>query len=371
MGVVINETTARPPPGYEGEVTFQGEVIREPTINGNPVSITEDGVATVKVELLVSKKEFGVIHPFVVKKTAYTNTNGDYSFNFYVDRLNYYKLRISKLGYNTQSKFVFVTSSTHTEDFVIDGKVALFMYANDVSIYSQWETYGTQLIEDEGFTDVKIYGSPTNWEACINTIDQIETSNSLVFILIHSHGGYNPNLDFDNEGDSVSFIYENEDWRYIIGSSEFTTKIQTDLESQNIIVLVDACEIGDFVYEYTIVGKWDRVYMMAASEAINFAPPEHPPQPGEGDYPAFRYYGPTGTFDPEDPGFDEDSAIEGAFIHFYFDYLSQGYNHLEVFNYAHIATKQYAYDNWYNEILDLHGWQYPLAYSNLLTTWFG
>ncbi|MBD3191218.1 MAG: hypothetical protein GF308_11270 [Candidatus Heimdallarchaeota archaeon] len=334
---------------YSGKVTFSGKVTLKKAFSSDPTRL----VAGARLDF----REDGCI-----KKTVWTDANGEYSFSYTVSQPErFYSMSVYKLGYTWQDRLLRPTSSTYEVNYELDGKVALFMYDSAISDSSTWTNYGHQLSDDEGFTNIMVRSDPPDWEQCIDQLDSLETYDSLVFILIHCHGV------FLGDEDSVALIYEGDDYSssHTIYSSDFVTKIKC-LESINIIVLVDTCHSGDFVYEYRNEGNSDRILIMSGTEEENY--PVDQGDEGPELYLAARYYG-EGEYNMwEDPTpIDPNTATEGAFTHYYFDYLAQTSSFTTAFSYAKTATHNYSMDHFYTD--DFYLVQYPQCYNNLKYTW--
>ena len=179
----VQQASARP---YYGSVDFSGTVTlktSEDEISGVTVKLFEDGE---------------------VKRTDTTDSNGDYSFTWTVVELRIYTIRIEKAGYRDQFKLPLIRSSECVVNFEIDGRVAMFLWAPDVANQSIMSELGNQLIYDESFTDILYYENQTNWQAAIDAVDALETSDSLVFIYIIGHG----ENEYEGTNDYNSTIFD-------------------------------------------------------------------------------------------------------------------------------------------------------------------
>ena len=89
--------------------------------------------------------------------------------------------------------------------------------------------------------------------------------------------------------------------------------------------MVDSCHSGDFVEEWEKpANRNEHVFAMSSSLYTRSA----------------RWYGDNGTnFNASDP---EQGVYGGAFTHFFFERLSQGYTDIQCFNYAYDNTNAYA-----------------------------
>jgi len=332
----VSAIPPRPRP-YYGEVTFTGTISQN--YSNTPIS-------DVKVELLEDGSP---------KDTDYTNGNGDYELEWNVQRFKFYSLRISKSGYNTDSQYIIATSATHVENRTIYGRVALFFWASDVANATMIEEYGDYLVGDEGFTDILYREDDLDWEDSIDDLDDLETHNSLIFIHIYCHGSTTINVD-SPYGDTVAHIRGENAQAYIL-SSAFADKIEC-LESNNIFVLVDTCNSGDFVKEYNKPERSaEKVFVMSSA---NF---EH----GE-SYPAAMWFGDTKQWFDEYE--DYLGSWGGAFSHYFFERLADGYNNTQAYSYASSSTYTYAYtyfeDQYGNPLI-----QESQCINNLATTCFG
>ena len=323
---------------YTGPVDFSGTVTiktSENPISGVTVKLSEDGV---------------------VKRTDTTNGSGYYSFSWTVAALKIYTIRIEKTGYRDQFTGVVPQSSTVVRNFEIDGKVALFLWASDAANETVMEEYGNYLIENEGFSDVIYREDQEDWEDCIDDIDDLETSDSLVFICMVAHGSATGAYDTENGGDSILYqnTLSNED-DYIL-SSLFCDKIQC-LESQNVIVLVDSCDSGDFVYEYKKSSRTNEPILIMSTSEFEW----------NDRYYSAMWFG--DTYEYYDENLPRDGSYGGAFSHYFFDNLDNGYNENDAFLYSNSSTYTYAYtyfeDQYGNELI-----QKCQLHDNLVSTWF-
>ncbi|MHA1346867.1 MAG: hypothetical protein ACTSVO_15265 [Candidatus Heimdallarchaeaceae archaeon] len=333
--IVMNPETplvsAGPRP-YYGEVTFTGTI---------SLNYSDDAVSNVYVELLEDGSP---------KDTDYTDGNGDYELEWDVQRFKFYSLRISKSGYNTDSQFIIPTSANHEEDRTLYGRVALFFWASEVANITMIEEYGDYLVDDEGFTGILYREDNVDWEDSIDDLDDLETYYSLVFIHIYCHGDTTGGVDYP-PGDTIAYNRGENENTYIL-SSAFADKIEC-LESNNIIVLVDTCNSGDFVDEYIKPERDDEpVFVMSSA---NFEHPEY--------YPAAMWFGDTKQwFDEQE---DYLGSWGGAFSHYFFERLADGEDNISANYYASGDTSTYAY-TYFDELI-----QEPQCYDNLVTTWFG
>ena len=319
-------------PPYYGEVDFDGTV---------DVEGLDRPVENVKVELLEDGN---------VKRADYTDINGYYEFTWTVERFKFYSIRIYKLGFNKQDQNVLPNSSSHTQNFELDGRVALFLWASDVANQSIMEELADQLKTNESFTDFLYYEDEEDWEDSIDALYAIATYDSLVFIYIIGHGDsfnfWNPE---DEIYEKVTRVYNcglNNTDSYI-RSNNFVEKLQ-DLNSQNIFLLVDSCHSGDFVEEWEKPAyNTENVFAMSSANYTD----------------SVRWYGDNGTdYNPED---EDGSAYGGTFSHFFFERLSQGYTDIQSFNYAYVNTNAYAMA-FLNQSIN----QQPQIRDRLDYTWF-
>ncbi|MCK4844248.1 MAG: hypothetical protein KAS95_01095 [Candidatus Heimdallarchaeota archaeon] len=319
-------------PPYYGSVDFDGTV---------DVEGLDRPVENVKVELLEDGN---------VKRGDYTDSNGYYEFTWTVERFKIYSIRIYELGFNQQDQNVLPQSSSHTQNFELDGRVALFLWASDVANQSIMEELADQLKTNESFTDFLYYEDEEDWEDSIDALDAIETYDSQVFIYIIGHGVSFETMDIETKiWENVSRVYNcglNNTDTYIY-SNYFVEKLQ-DLDSQNIFLLVDSCESGDFIEEWEKPAfKNEHIFTMSSSLYTKCA----------------RWYGDNGTnFNVSD---QEQGVYGGAFTHFFFERLSQGYTDIQSFNYAYVNTNAYAFA-FMNQSIN----QQPQKEDLLDYTWF-
>jgi hypothetical protein len=102
-------------------------------------------------------------------------------------------------------------------------------------------------LQDEGYT-VITHPNPADWPWDMNNLDAMEDENSIVLIYIAGHGNYNPAFFIWPD---YSQVFVNND--YSIRSDTFASYVQ-NLESQNIMVVVEACQSGDFVHKLNMYG---------------------------------------------------------------------------------------------------------------------
>jgi len=329
---------------YYGTVNQDGTVTVEGTTNG---------VEGVKVELL---------EDLVVIATDYTNANGTYEFTWTKVRFKLYSVRWDYIGCFDESEAVFASSSEHTQDLTIEGRIALFMWASDVGNQSMIEDeYGDYLEEELYFSDILYHEDPNNWKDSIEDLDDLETSESLVFIHLFGHGVPYNGTDQEYGGETQLSISYNP-VRYLY-SGDFADELE-NLESENIIVIVDSCSSGDFVYEYQLKSSRNSedIFIMAATQ-YNYtynATYEHQAAQWFGE--SFEYY---------DESEDFNGAYGATFTHYFFEGLADGKTDYEAFSYSYEATYNYSYTYFYYEPLDIHLEQNATYEDQLTTTWFG
>jgi hypothetical protein len=318
---------------YYGSVDFTGRVTVDSSgnaISGVTVKLLEDGV---------------------VKRSNTTDSNGNYSFTWTIVRYKLYTMEIDAPGYIDQSTGLFFPGPDKNQDFEIDGRVALFLWAPDVANQTVMEELGDQLVDEQGFSDILYRENATDWEDAIDDVDELETSESLVFIYIIAHG---PASTYNGQNDYTSYVAHNGgslvDTNNIT-SDDLADKLQ-DLESNNIFLMVEACNTAGFYTEYEYQEHSnDDVFAMTAAFYTQ----------------AIRWYGDNGTnFNPDD---EDGSAWGGAFTHFYFEGLDLDKTDSQSFTYAYNNANYYA-----NHSLSEHGVsfdQQPQCSDELFTTWFG
>jgi len=362
--------------GYTGTVTFQGEVTITPEIDGVPQ--TTIGLSGISVQLWKASIVFPFIGPFQKVKSTTTlggDDLGEYSLSYYVQPGNLYELRVSRLAYNSQNRLVFPMNPIHTEDFTLNGKVALFMWANDIgeSADDVINDYTDYLIEEEKFTNVLHRYEYLNWEGAIDNVDSLETFNSQVFIYILSHGEM---IEPDNiwgfsfkEGDTLDSIawhvrYGKVDpntLEYVcIRSSALAEKIQC-LESRNIFLAVEACYSGDFVWEFDEFYANDKVFVMSSTD-------DDPATLWIGENYEYCIYYPG----PGDPP-EENDPHGGVFSHYFFAGLALGKTDIQAFNYAVSMMPDYIEGGYNIGILSWEGLdedQNPQYRDTVFNTWF-
>jgi len=184
------------------------------------------------------------------------------------------KLEASKTGYDTQYSSYSDNPGTRTKTFYIAPtnveKIAAFFYATDATTSAYMQSYGNQLINEEGFDTVLYYEDPTDWEGNIDDdIDPLEDSDTFVFIYFCAHGAY----DGSNSYMQMSkywvvdwWIFGHWEYRYCY-SNALNTAIDTHLESENIMVLVESCHSGGFVDDL----KGSGMHVIATTDHDNVA----------------------------------------------------------------------------------------------------
>ncbi len=292
---------------YYGSVDFNGTVYLNwslEAVSGVKVQLLEDGSA---------------------KRTDYTDSNGYYEFTWTTVKLKFYSISIEKDGYKFTSKYVLITNAEHEEDLTLYGKAALFLWASDVANRTVIDELRDDLIYNESFTDVLYYENASYWEDAIDDLDTYESSFSLVFIYVITHGdnrltGIIPNREWH------SYLYyqtmENQNINFT--AADFIDKL-AELEASDIIFLIEACHSGDFILEFEKPEHQNDPFF--AATAANFTQ-------------AARWYGVNGTRYNESDG--DQGAWGGAFTHFFFEGLHLGYNETDAFYYAKEETYDYA-----------------------------
>ena len=328
----MKTASAGPGTPYYGSVDFSGTIT---------LKTSNDEISGVRVRLLEDS---------VTKRTDYTDANGEYEFTWTVERFKIYNIVADEPGYNDYTQGVIATSSEHVVDFEMDGRVALFMWASDIANQSVMSELGNQLINDEGFTDVLYYENKTDWEDAIDDVDDIETSNSLVFIYLIGHGAATQNAQNDYTSKVAhcgKSAYEN--YNICITSDDLADKLQ-DLESHDIFLMVEACLAAGFYTEYKYQEHIDdNVFVMTSSFITS----------------SVRWYGDNATnWDPQNP---DETAWGGAFTNFFFEALDNGDNDGQAFTYAYNNANDYA---GYALSPQPPIYQVPKDYDNVYITWF-
>lgn len=326
--------------GYSGSVEFSGVVT---------IKTSEDPIGGVSVILFEDGNQ---------KRSAITNSTGHYSFSWTVAPLRIYTIQIEEYGYRDRFKPVIPRSSTVVVDFEIDGRVALFLWASDATNETVMEEYGDYLIDNEGFSDVLYREDQSDWEDCIDDVDSLETSDSLVFIYLIAHGDTTGGSDAANGGDSMVYYNTLDNPGDYILSSEFCDKLEC-LESDNIIVVVESCDSGDFVDEYEKESRSNENIFIIAS--TYYAHPD--------DYYAVMWFGVNYTFrDANDPPLY--NSYGGGFSYYFFDNLADGYSENTAFTNSDSSVATYS-ETYFDEYLNITQTQEPQLYDNLATVWFG
>ncbi|GAH50149.1 unnamed protein product, partial [marine sediment metagenome] len=195
-----------------------------------------------------------------------------------------------------------------------------------------------------------------NWEDSIDDLDNLETYNSLIFIHIYCHGSSTGGIDVPN-GDTIARNCGASSDDYI-ESCEFADKIEC-LESNNIFVLVDTCNSGDFVLEYEKLERKDEpVFVMSSTDFDQL----------DSTYDAAMWFGDTKQWFDEYE--DYLGSWGGAFSHYFFERLADGEDNIAAEYYASGDTYTYAY-TYFEDTEENPLIQNSQCYDNLDTTWFG
>ncbi|NHJ85451.1 MAG: hypothetical protein FK734_08300 [Asgard group archaeon] len=94
------------------------------------------------------------------------------------------------------------------------------------------------LLEDDGFTIIN-HMNTNDWRDDMDDLDALEDSNDIIFIYIAGHGYY-------VTGNDVSTVRVSPSGDITWIQSDFFDNYIANLESTRILVVVDACECGDF-----------------------------------------------------------------------------------------------------------------------------
>ncbi len=318
---------------YYGSVDFTGRVT---------IKTSGDAINGVTVKLL---------EDCVVKQTDTTDVNGNYSFTWTIERYKIYTMEIEKTGYRDQGTGVFFQGPDKNKDFVIDGRVALFMWASDVANQTVMEELGDYLVDEEGFSDVLYEEDQIDWEDAIDNVDELESYDSQVFIYITGHG---PAATYQGQNDYLSLVAHcgaSLEDTYNITSEELADKLQV-LESDNIFLLVESCYSAGFYTEYEYQEhSSDDVFAISAAFTT----------------PAIRWYGEDGeNYNPSD---ENGSAWGGAFTHFFFEGLALDKTDSQSFTYAYNNSNDYS-----ENALAGYGTSFeqePQNSDEVYITWFG
>jgi len=283
-------------------------------------------------EMTLSSATVKLIDGTTVLDSDTTDANGYYSFSEDVQENLYCKIQVEKTGWETKYINIYCSDQTTSYTFRIAynsaNKIAVFFYATDAVVDTDIESYGNQLINDEGFDTVMYYEDEENWETVITTdVDSNETSLDFVFIHISGHGYYD----------------SNEDDSYLITDPVSETRMWSDdlayrlsfLESNNIFVLITSCYAGGFEDDL----KGTGVFVITESNSSS---------------PAY-------ALDPV--------PAESAFSYYFYDGLDSDYSDTVAYNYAKSHTETY-YEEEIEGTGSDAGPQYILKNDQLLYTWF-
>jgi hypothetical protein len=102
-----------------------------------------------------------------------------------------------------------------------------------------------QILREHGFM-VRHYRSPSNWISLIENLDEEENEESIVYLMISSHGNYIPSAD---NGTGDSFCDVNPDISLYIYSSVLREQMD-QLESKRIQIMVESCYSGGFYDDF-------------------------------------------------------------------------------------------------------------------------
>ena len=226
-----------------------------------------------------------------------TDANGYYSFSEDVQENLYCKIQAEKTGYETHYIYIYCSDQTTSNTFRIAAdsaqKYALFFYASDAVEEQYMETYGEQLIDDEGFDSVAYYEDEDDWDGIIRgVLDTNETSNDFDFIYVVGHGNY------DSEDDD-SYVITDPSTNAKMYSDDLASELSV-LESKNIFVLIESCKSGGFVDDV----QGSDIFVISTTDKTNYA---------------YLF-----AAAPDDP----------IFTHYFFERIDQGYNDGDSYSYA-------------------------------------
>jgi len=299
------------------------------------VTQTCNGYVYDQNNLAVSGATVKLIDDTTVLDSDTTDVYGYYSFSEDVQENLYCKIQAEKTGYETHYTYIYCSEQTTSYTFRIAetsaNKIALFLYATDAVVDTDIESYGNQLINDEGFDTVMYYedlDEENDWQSAIlGDLDSNETSHDFVFIHISGHGGY------DEENDN-SYLSTDTDQDCEMYSDDLATCINA-LESHNIFILITSCHAGGFVDDLKGTGVFVITESNSSSVAYAF-----------GSVPA-----------------------ESVFSYYFYEKLDADYSDTEAYNSAKSLTETY-----YEE--EIEGTQYDqdpqyiLKDDQILYTWF-
>ncbi|MHA1419446.1 MAG: C13 family peptidase, partial [Candidatus Heimdallarchaeaceae archaeon] len=182
-----------------------------------------------------------------------TSVSGYYTFSEDVQENLYCKIQVEKTNYETQ----YVTmncdeqttyTSFRSADTTVD-KIAVFLYATDLTDSTFIESYGEQLENDEGFDTIMYYEDEEDWEeAIIVDLDGNETNDDFVFLYIAGHGNY-------DDKEENSYLRIDPSTNTYMYSDELVTCLNA-LESDNIFILIFSCHAGGFEEDLAQSGRF-------------------------------------------------------------------------------------------------------------------
>jgi len=167
-----------------------------------------------------------------------TNFNGYYTIQGTTYASENFHLEISKLCYQTQTLNYIAGTYNDINVFLMPidynaQKLGFFFYNSEVN-FNDCVQYYDGVIRVEGFTTT-LYENENDWQSIMEDIDILEGESDYIFIYLLGHG------QVDNGHSAVNTGSNN--W---IVSDDFATYIDK-LESNNIFIVVEACNSGGFV----------------------------------------------------------------------------------------------------------------------------
>jgi len=296
------------------------------------VTQTCNGYVYDQNNLAVAGATVKLIDDTTVLDSDTTDVYGYYSFSEDVQENLYCKIQAEKTGYETHYIYIYCSEQTTSYTFRIAdplaNKIALFLYATDAVVDTDIESYGNQLINDEGFDTVMYYEDEEDWEgAIIGDLDSNETSHDFVFIHISGHGAY-------DSGEDNSYLITDPSTETRMYSDDLATCINA-LESHNIFILITACHAGGFEDDL----KGTGVFVITESNSSS-------PAYALGSVPA-----------------------ESAFSYYFYEKLDADYSDTDAYNSAKSLTETYYEEEIEGSQYD-EGPQYILKDDQILYTWF-
>ena len=228
-------------------------------------------------------------------------TQSSYDETFYDLGLSVSSHTIKVTAYFSNSwgmlSYVQVTRSFNYALIDNNDRILIIFHATDAVVQSKLVPYANQMVNEEGFDSVHYFEDTTTWQSDLDSFDNLEGPNTLLFIYICAHGYYDtPTQDSYSR---VSASSTNP-----IRSSEFKTKLQI-FESNKILVFVESCHSGGFTGDLSSLSNVCAIATSSTSQV------------------SYVY---------TEMGLTPNTV--GVMTYYYFDGLHKGKNNVEAYTYA-------------------------------------